>query len=140
MKIKSLRKQRDSKQKNKLKQSPSEINSAYIAAKAAEGKQGENILLLQVGKLTVVADYFMVVTARSSPQIDAIAKSIEENLSVLNFNLLSKEGSAASNWVILDFGDLVVHIMHENERNYYKLERFWSNASVINNKLWKKAS
>jgi ribosome-associated protein len=140
LKIKALRKQNNPKQKNKFKKSPHEINLAYVAAKAAEDKKGENILLLDVSKLTLVADYFMIVTAKSSPQIDAIAKNIEENLSALNLKPVSKEGTSSSNWIILDFGNLVVHIMQENERNYYKLERFWSNGLVVNNKLWKKAS
>lgn len=140
LKIKTLRKQSNSKQKNKFKKSTGEINFAYAAAKAAEDKKGENISLLDVSKLTVVADYFMIVTARSSPQIDAIAKNIEENLSLLNLKPISKEGNSSSSWIILDFGNLVVHIMQENERNYYNLERFWSNALVVNNKLWKKAS
>ncbi|OGI20191.1 MAG: ribosome silencing factor [Candidatus Melainabacteria bacterium RIFCSPHIGHO2_02_FULL_34_12] len=111
-----------------------------MAANAAEEKKGENILLLDVSRLTVVSSCFLIITAKSQPQIQAIASNIEEELSKLNYKLISKEGFVDSNWVVLDFGDLVVHIMTEKERNYYKLERFWSNARTIDQKQWKKAS
>ena len=128
------------KTKIKLTQINSDLNFAYIAANAAEEKKGDNILLLDVSKLTVISDYFLIVSAKSSAQIEAIAKHIEELLSKSNCRLVSKEGLTTSNWTVLDFGNLVVHIMNENERNYYKLEKFWSNASAVENKVWRKAS
>ena len=135
------------KQKKKLIQKKSQIKfknqdlyRIYVAARTVEEKKGENILLLNVSKLTIIADYFLIVTAKSTAQINAIAKHLEETLGKLNQILISKEGLLMSNWVVLDFGNLVVHIMGEKERNYYKLEGFWSNATFIDNKLWKKAS
>lgn len=135
------------KQKKKLTQKKSQIKfenqdsySAYVAARTAEEKKGENILLLDVSRLTIITDYFLIVTAKSTAQINAISKHLEETLGKLNQILISKEGFLMSNWVVLDFGNLVVHIMGEKERNYYKLERFWSNATLIDNKLWEKAS
>ena len=119
---------------------PNDLDFAFIAANAANEKQGENILLLDVSKLTVISDYFLIVTAKSTPQIEAISKYIEETLFNFNYRLVSKEGFVGSNWVVLDFGNLVVHIMNEKERNYYKLEKFWSNASIFDKKKWEKAS
>ncbi len=112
----------------------------YLAANAIEEKKGENIVLLDVSKLTVLSDYFIVTTANSSVQIQAIAKYVEETLRESGVRLVSKEGFVQSNWVVLDFGNLVVHVMSEKEREFYKLERFWGNAIVIENKKWKKAS
>ncbi|MBI3590401.1 MAG: ribosome silencing factor [Candidatus Melainabacteria bacterium] len=133
-----------SKQANRLKINLKEENNdlmfAYTAAKAAEEKKGEKVLLLDVSRLTVVADYFLIISAKSTPQIQALANHIEERLTKFNYQMISKEGFIDSNWIVLDFGNLVVHIMHERERDYYKLERFWSNAVLIDNKAWKKAS
>ncbi len=140
MSIKLNRKKRELKKTNNLTQEKNDLSLIYIAARCAEEKKGENILLLDVSKLTTVSDYFLIVTAKSTVQIEAIAKHIEEKLQKMNHKLICKEGFVASNWVVLDFGNLVVHIMSQKEREYYKLERFWSNATFIDNKLWEKAS
>ena len=124
----------------KTKPELSDLDFVFIAANVANEKKGENILLLDVSKLTVISDYFLIVTAKSTPQIEAVSKYIEETLLDLNYCLISKEGFVGSNWVVLDFGNLVVHIMTEKERNYYKLEKFWSNATIIERKKWEKAS
>lgn len=126
--------------KKNIKRLNNDLKIVYTAAKAAEEKKGENIIILDVSKLTVISDYFLIITARSTPQIEAISRFIQEKLDDLNYSLISKEGFVSSNWIVLDYGNFVVHIMHEKERNYYKLERFWSNATLIDNKIWKKAS
>lgn len=138
--LKLKRQKSNSKIKRNLKEENPDLKIAYLAATLAEEKKGEDVLLLNVSRLTVISDYFLIVTAKSAAQIEAIANNIEQKLESLNYKLLSKEGFVLSNWLILDFGNLVVHIMHEKERNYYKLERFWSNATAIERKLWKKAS
>lgn len=117
-----------------------DLSIVLTAAEAAEDKKGENIVLLDVSKLTTLSDYFLIVTANTTVQIQAVAKHIEATLKELGLTLVSKEGFVASNWVVIDFGNIVVHIMTEKEREYYKLERFWSNATIIDKKLWKKAS
>ena len=139
MNIKLNRQKRNTTKKNNLKEA-NHLSIALLAAKIAEEKKGENILLLDVSKLTVISDCFLIVTAKSMPQINAIAKSIEESLRSVNYRLISKEGFVDSNWVVLDFGNLIVHIMNEKERNYYKLEKFWSNATLVDEKQWQKAS
>ena len=116
------------------------LKIVLTAATSAEEKKGENILILDVSKLTVISDYFLIVTAKSAAQIQAIANNIEENLKKTGYNLISKEGLPESSWIIQDFGNLIVHIMQEKERSYYKLEKFWSNATIVNNELWQKAS
>lgn len=138
--ILSIRLNRKKEKKSKLKLGTQDTNYAFIAAKAAEEKKGEEIVLLDVSRLTIVADYFLIIGAKSAAQIEAIANNIHQKLELLNHTLISKEGQPTSQWVILDYGNLIVHIMHENERAYYKLERFWSNARLIDNKVWKKAS
>ena len=136
----SLKQKRKSNTTKKTKTGPNDLDFAFIAANAANEKKGEDVLLLDVSKLTVISDYFLIVTAKSIPQIQAISKNIEEAFSSLNYRLISKEGFVGNNWTVLDFGNLVVHIMIEKERNYYKLEKFWSNGIIIEKKKWEKAS
>lgn len=136
----SLKSKRKNTSINKTKTSLSDLDIVCTAANIANEKKGENILLLDVSKLTVISDYFLIITAKSSPQIEAISKHIEEALSNLDCKLISKEGFVGSNWVVLDFGNIIVHIMIEKERNYYKLEKFWSNAEIIEKKKWEIAS
>ncbi|MBI2995337.1 MAG: ribosome silencing factor [Candidatus Melainabacteria bacterium] len=133
MRIKQATIKKEAKKKN-------DLEFAIIAANAAEEKKGEDVLLLDVSKLTIVGDYFLIITAKSPAQIEAIAEYITEELNNLNYKLISKEGFALSNWMVLDFGNIVVHIMSKKIREYYKLERFWSNATFIEKKLWRKAS
>ena len=138
--IKLKRKEKSTQKRTKQSQEVNHLNIAYLAAKAVEEKKGENIVLLDVSKLTVLSDYFLVVTANSSPQIEAIANHLEEFLSKYDYKLISKEGVVPSNWTVLDFGNLIVHIMRQEERDYYKLERFWCNAVHVDEKQWEKAS
>lgn len=140
MTLKAKSKKRSSQTKSKLKLENSDISFVYMAANAASEKKGEDILVLDVRKLTVIADYFIIITAQSTPQVDAIAKYIEEILNKCNCKLISKEGFVQSSWVVLDYGNIIIHIMNEKERNYYKLEKFWSNATFVESKVWKKAS
>ena len=136
----SLKQKRKTSSIKRIKPGLSDLDFVFIAANAANEKKGENILLLDVSKLTVISDYFLIVTAKSTPQIEAISKHIEETCYKLNYHLVAKEGFVGSNWTVLDFGNLVVHIMNEKERSYYKLEKFWSNATIIEKKKWEKAS
>ena len=138
LKVKS--KEITQRNKNKSKFENNDLRYLYLAANAAFEKKGEDILLLDVSRLTTIADYFLIVSAKSQAQIEAIAKNIEERFSKTSYHLLSKEGFPTSNWIILDFGNIVVNIMNWQVRDYYKLERFWSNATIINSNLWKKAS
>lgn len=117
-----------------------DLQTAYLAASLAEEKKGENILILDISRLSVISDYFIIVTAKSFPQIQAIAKYIAEEFSKNNQKLISKEGVTSNSWVVLDFGNIVVHIMTDKERKYYKLEQFWSNARFLDRKTCKKAS
>ena len=138
MKLKNKRKNNLANRDDKTKHENTDLNYILLAANSADEKQGENILVLDVSRLTVIADYFLIISTKSTPQIIAIANYIEEKLSDAKYKLVSKEGFPDSSWTILDYGNFIVHIMHEKERAYYKLEKFWSNATVIDNEQWKK--
>lgn len=138
--IKANRIKKEKKNELKFKSIDRSYEFAIAACKAASEKKAENITLLNVSKLTVISDYFLIITANSKPHINSLARFLEESLRKLNLQLISKEGVTDNTWSVLDFGDIIVHIMLEKERNLYKLESFWRNATFIDDKLWKKVS
>lgn len=87
-----------------------------------------DLVVMDVGRLTSVADYFLVCTGRSDTQVQAIARCIEENLDRQGIRPLSVEGYTNAQWVLIDYGDLVIHIFNKPVRTFYDLERLWSHA------------
>lgn len=104
---------------------------AQIAALAADSKSGEDLVALDVSEPLPLVDIFMLVTGRNERNVAAIADEIEEKLLEAGHKRLRREGRQESRWVLLDFGDLVVHVFHEEERVYYGLERLWKDCPVI---------
>jgi ribosome-associated protein len=102
-----------------------------VAVAAADSKAGEDIVAIDVSNPLPLADIFLIVTGRSERNVVAIAGEIEDKLIEAGYKPLRREGRAAGRWVLVDFGDLVVHVFHEEEREYYALERLWKDCSVI---------
>lgn len=109
------------------------INSEQLKAAidAAEEKKGRDILLLDLKEISTVTDYFLLVTGNSKTQVKAIADNLTEKLPKHELRILRVEGLPESRWVLLDCGDLVIHIMQEEERSFYNLERLWGDAQVV---------
>lgn len=101
------------------------------AASAAQDRKGEDIVILAVGEVSIIADYFMIVTGLSRAQLRAIAMGIEERL-WQEYKRQPRHGvDKDSNWILQDYGDLIVHIMTPKERAFYGLELFWGHAPRI---------
>jgi len=93
---------------------------------------GSDILLLDLSRVTLIADYFVIATADSERQIGAITEDLVEQLRTKQgLNPLSIEGTPSSGWVLLDYGSIVVHLFSEAQRNKYQLENFWSDARTV---------
>ena len=101
------------------------------AATAADAKQGADLVALDVSEPLPLADIFLLVTGRNERNVVAIAEEIEDKLLELGTKTLRREGRAEGRWVLLDFGDLVVHVFHEEDRMYYSLERLWRDCPVV---------
>jgi ribosome-associated protein len=104
---------------------------AQVARRAVEiamEKQATDILLLDLRDLAAFTDYFVVLTADSDRLIEALAEEMERALPPLGTRLLHREGAAASGWVLLDFGDVVVHLFAAAQRQRYRLEQVWRRA------------
>lgn len=102
-----------------------------IAAAAADSKGGEDLVALDVSEPLPLVDVFLLVTGRSERNVAAIADEIEDKLNEAGYKRLRREGRAESRWVLLDFGDLVVHAFHQEERAFYALERLWKDCPVL---------
>ena len=97
----------------------------------AEDKKAADIVLLELAPLTTLADYFVICSGGSERQLDAIADGIASTLRDERIRPIGREGTAASHWVLLDYGSVIVHIFTPPERDYYGLEKHWSEARTI---------
>ena len=107
------------------------IQVANIAAYAAADKLAENIVALDVTEPMPLTDVFLLASGRSERQVAAIADEIEFNLLEAGVKYLRREGKETGRWILLDFGDVVCHVMHEEDRMYYSLERLWKDCPVV---------
>ncbi|MBK4346522.1 ribosome silencing factor [Lacisediminihabitans changchengi] len=103
----------------------------HIAANAADSKQAEDLVALDVSGPLPLTDIFLLATGRNERNVVAIAGEIEDKLIEAGHKPLRREGRAEGRWILLDFGDLVVHVFHEEDRMYYSLERLWKDCPVI---------
>ena len=102
-----------------------------VAALAADSKQGEDLVALDVSGPLPLTDVFLLVTGRNERNVLAIAGEIEDKLIEAGAKPIRREGRSEGRWVLLDFGDLVVHVFHEEDRMYYSLERLWKDCPVL---------
>ena len=107
------------------------IDNVAIVAAAAESKQGEDIVALDVSGPIAIVDAFVMVTGRNERNVQAIADEIEDQMLASGNRTLRREGRDLGRWILLDFGDVVAHVFHEEERMFYGLERLWHDCPVI---------
>jgi ribosome-associated protein len=104
---------------------------ARIIAEVAIDKKATDVVTLDIRELSVIADYFVICTGANARQIQAIADAIKEKLDMLDTPSRGYEGGASSGWMLLDCGDVIVHIFGPMEREFYSLERLWSGAPAV---------
>jgi ribosome-associated protein len=102
-----------------------------VAARAADDKKAEDLVALDVSGPLPLTDAFLLATGDNERNVLAIAGGIEDALLEAGVKPLRREGRSEGRWVLLDFGDLVVHVFHQEDRQYYSLERLWKDAPVI---------
>ena len=104
---------------------------ALLAADAADDKKAEDREVLNVQGLTVIADYFVICSGNSDQQVRAIARAVDEKLSEKGIEPKRMAGMDDARWVLIDYADVIVHVFQKREREYYDLERLWSDAEKI---------
>ncbi|MBD7981164.1 MULTISPECIES: ribosome silencing factor [Oerskovia] len=107
------------------------VELAVIAARAASDRKAEEIIALDVSEQLVLTDVFLIASGTSERQVSAIVDAVEEELHKVGVKPIRREGKAEARWVLLDFGDIVVHVQHAEDRVYYALERLWKDCPVI---------
>ncbi len=110
------------------------LKSRDLAVKAAEAalkKKALDVTILDLSGLTVIADYFVICSGESTTQVKAVAAFIEEELAKKRKKPLGVEGASYSHWVLLDYGDVVIHVFEKETRAYYNLEKLWMDAKII---------
>ncbi len=104
---------------------------ALAVAHISEEHKGQHIVILDMRDVTLVADYFVIITGHNVIQVSALADHIEQGMTAEGGSMLTRVGRGQAQWVLLDYGSVVVHIFTEDARKYYDLERLWGDALVV---------
>ena len=108
------------------------IKAAAVAARAADEKSGSEIVALDLSKQLILSDIFLLVSGANDRQLKAISDEIERQLSFVGEKVIHREGGGdSSQWLLLDYGDLIVHIQSKEMRTYYALDRLWGDCPII---------
>lgn len=105
------------------------LDLALRMAEIMRDKRAEDLLVLTIDHLTVIADCMVIATGHSMTQVKALADTVEEKMSEEGAHAMRREGYAEGRWIVLDYGAVIVHIFHEQEREYYRLERLWMDGA-----------
>ncbi|MBO0480047.1 ribosome silencing factor [Vagococcus fluvialis] len=103
-----------------------------LVVKAADSKRAEDIVALDVTTVSLLADYFVICHGNSDKQVMAIANEIIEESHKNKVEVKRIEGKESARWVLIDLGDIIVHVFHSEEREFYNLEKLWSDAPLVN--------
>ena len=105
---------------------------AALAVQALEDKKAEDISIIDISGVSVLADYFIIAGGNNTSQIQALADSVEEKLGKAGYPLKQIEGYQSANWILLDFGDIIIHVFDRENRLFYDLERIWRDGKKVN--------
>lgn len=106
-------------------------NLLEIVYKAIDDKRAEDIVVLNMENISLLADYFLICNGNSDRQAQAIAREVQEKAQENGFEVKRIEGFDSARWILVDLGDIVVHIFHKDERAFYNLERLWGDAPQL---------
>ncbi|WP_425446601.1 ribosome silencing factor [Dethiothermospora halolimnae] len=106
-------------------------NKLSIIVKGADDKKAFDIKTLKISGLTSIGDYFVIASGNSDRQVISIANEIEDKMHEAGYEPMNKEGYKTGRWILLDYGDIIVHVFHKEDREFYNLERLWVDAEGI---------
>ena len=104
---------------------------AGLAIMSLEDKKAEDIRVIDISEVSVLADYFLIASGKNRNQLQAMADELEEKLGRAGYPLKQSEGYDNANWILLDFGDIIVHLFDQENRLFYDLERIWRDGKLI---------
>ena len=107
------------------------VRMAEVAARAAAAKLADDVLVIDVSEQLVITDCFVIASGSNDRQVIAIVDEVEEKMRLAGYKPARREGTREGRWVLLDYVDIVVHIQHEDERNFYALDRLWRDCPLV---------
>jgi ribosome-associated protein len=107
------------------------IEMAAVAARAAASKLAEDVVVIDVSGQLVITDCFVIASASNERQVNAIVDEVEEKMRRAGYKPARREGAREGRWTLLDYVDIVVHIQHQDERNFYALDRLWGDCPML---------
>ena len=110
---------------------PEAIEMAEVAARAAAAKLADDVVVIDVSDQLVITDCFVIASASNERQVNAIVDEVEEKMREAGYKPARREGTREGRWTLLDYVDIVVHIQHQDERDFYALDRLWRDCPVV---------
>lgn len=107
------------------------VRMARVAARAAEAKLAEDVVVIDVSAQLVITDCFVIVSGANDRQVSAIVDEVEEQMRRAGYKPARREGTREGRWVLLDYIDIVVHVQHRDERDFYALDRLWRDCPTV---------
>lgn len=104
---------------------------ARIAVKALEEKKGEDIRIIDISNVSVIADYFIIANGTNTNQVQTLADNVQEELFKAGVTTKQVEGYNTASWILMDFNDIIVHVFSQEDRLFYDLERIWRDGTLI---------
>lgn len=108
-----------------------EKDMVRIACKALDDKKAKDIKIIDIHEVSVIADYFVIASGSNLNQVQAMVDNVEEQLGRAGYEPKQVEGTRGSNWILMDYGDLIIHVFDEENRLFYDLERIWRDGKVL---------
>lgn len=102
-----------------------------LAINALEDKKGEDVRVIDIRQVSVMADYFLIASGSNPNQVQAMADSVEETLGKAGYPCRQIEGYQSANWILMDYGDIIVHVFCREDRLFYDLERIWRDGTIM---------
>ena len=102
-----------------------------LAYEALDEKKGEDIQVIEIKDISVIADYFIIANGANSQQVDALVDSVKDKLGRSGYEPLRVEGVRSASWILMDYGDLIVHVFSKEDRLFYNLERIWRDGKSV---------
>ena len=108
-----------------------ELEMVRLACKAMDEKKALDIKVIDIHEISVIADYFVIASGSNLNQVQAMVDNVEEQLGHAGYEPKQVEGTRGSNWILMDYGDLIIHVFDEENRLFYDLERIWRDGKVL---------
>ena len=108
-----------------------ELEMVRLACKAMDEKKALDIKVIDIHEVSVIADYFVIASGSNLNQVQAMVDNVEEQLGRAGYEPKQVEGTRGSNWILMDYGDLIIHVFDEENRLFYDLERIWRDGKIL---------